>query len=108
MDPQDYFKTSSSNIVLPGDFPNNFTHRTPSDTKGNFHYDSLSSENMDPSHDHSAPLMTSTIVSKPAHNQRSSTDTDMPPASSSQDQPRNRIGRNLLGATASNSPLTPR
>ena len=77
----------------------------------------MSSENLDPSHDvamTSAPLMTSTVVSKPGQNQmsKSSGDSEMPPPSvtaPNREQARSKVGRNLLGATASsNSPLTPK
>ena len=123
MDPCDYFKTSNSTFktsdTAMSPYPPRMPNLTPgkactvlSDSKTNLHYDSLSSENMDPSHDRSAPLMTSTVLSKPGPNlnSRSSMDSDMPaqPNGVNREHSRSRVGRNLLGATASNSPLTPR
>ena len=79
-----------------------------SDSKTNCRYDTMSSENLDPSHDStvaSAPLMTSTVVSKPGLNQmpKAPTDKEAQPASTVAS---NR--RNLLGVAVSDSPLTPR
>ena len=116
VDAQDYFRTSMSNCKL-GDsllpYPPRIAstgkqHTILSDSKTNCRYDSISSENLDPSHDStvvSAPLMTSTVVSKPGPNQlaKAPTDGEVPPTSTAAP---NR--RNLLGATATNSPLTPR
>jgi len=78
-----------------------------SDSKTNCRYDTMSSENLDPSHDStvaSAPLMTSTVVSKPGLNQmpKAPTDKEAQPASTAAS---NR--RNLLGVAVSDSPLTP-
>ena len=116
VDAQDYFRISLSNCKLGDSFlpyPPRIAgtgkqHTILSDSKTNCRYDSISSENLDPSHDStvaSAPLMTSTVVSKPGPNQlaKPSTDNEVPPTSTAAP---NR--RNLLGATATNSPLTPR
>ena len=116
VDPTDCFRTSLSNSKHgDGSLPyplriasTGKQHMILSDSKTNCRYDTISSENMDPSHDSvvaTAPLMTSTVVSKPVPNQKSKTsvDNEAPPTSTAAP---NR--RNLLGATATNSPLTPR
>lgn len=118
VDAQDYFRTSVTNSKL-GDsllpYPPRIgssagkQHMILSDSKTNCRYDSISSENLDPSHDSSvvsAPLLTSTVVSKPGSNQlaKLAADCEMQPPTSTAAPNR----RNLLGATATNSPLTPR
>ncbi|XP_065052437.1 cell division cycle protein 27 homolog isoform X2 [Rhopilema esculentum] len=123
VDPQDYFKTSISS-TKPGDgipYPPKISyglaakqHAILSQSRSNCQYDVMSSENLDPSYESSmtsAPLMTSTVVSKPTQNQlsKSSVDNDMAQATTatSREQVRSKVGRNLLGAAATNSPLTP-
>lgn len=117
IDPLDYFKTSSSSKIPQQQQPYPYSFSAPRPELSSLgsisSYDRSSSENMDPAKH--APLLTSTVISKPqqdlssTNGSRNSIDIDMPPP-----PPVTRMNRGvgkarqrILGTQASDSPLTP-
>ena len=130
VDPQDFFKTSAA-VSKSGKFPlgggltsSSASPRTQSclDSRTKFQKDS-SSENLDPSQSNTLgplPLTTSTVSKAPqsiwvTNNSHSSFEFDIPShhnkqvsTNSNRPEGRSRVGKNLLGIAATNSPITPR
>ena len=118
-DAADYFKSSSCPKITS--FISNREHMTigsptvtmdttsPSDNQRR-NVDTVSSENLDPSHNKTLQNISMLISSRPGSLDMSGSSFTMPSSavSVSEKRMRQKVGRNLLGAAQSASPLTPR
>ncbi|RMX38947.1 hypothetical protein pdam_00016415 [Pocillopora damicornis] len=118
-DAADYFKSSSCPKITS--FISNREHMTigsptvtmdttsPSDNQRR-NVDTVSSENLDPSHNKTLQNISMLISSRPGSLDMSGSSFTVPSSavSVSEKRMRQKVGRNLLGAAQSASPLTPR